>query len=77
MSSQALDKRIQEYLPLLGSEEKKSLLSVIRSFLSIRNEATGHISIEQYNKELDEAEAEYEKGDYITHEEMMKQVKKW
>jgi hypothetical protein len=38
---------------------------------------TTQITNEQYNKELDEAEAEFENGDYITHEEMIKQVKKW
>ena len=35
------------------------------------------ISIEQYNKEIDEAEAEFEKGDYVTHEEMVNKVKQW
>ncbi len=72
----ALDKQIQDYLPLLGSEEKKSLISVIRSFLSLKKEHE-NIDIEEYNKELDEAEAEYKNGDYVTHEDMKKQIKQW
>ena len=73
----ALDNEIQKYLPLLGDSEKKSLISVIKSFLSLRNEHTTSISIEEYNKELDSAEAAFEKGDYISHEELLKQVKRW
>ena len=41
------------------------------------NEDTGSISIEQYNKEIDEALAEVEAGNYITQEEMEKQAAKW
>ena len=73
--AQALDNEIQKYLPLLGDSEKKSLLGVIKSFLTLRNEASGTISIQDYNKELEAAEAEFEKGDYITHEEMIKKIK--
>ena len=35
------------------------------------------ITVEQYNQELQEAEAEYEKGQYVSHEELLKQIKKW
>ncbi len=37
----------------------------------------GRISIEQYNKELDEAELEIDRGDFITQEELKKQMKEW
>jgi hypothetical protein len=75
--AQALDNEIQKYLPLLGDSEKKSLLSVIKSFLTLRNEVSGTISIADYNKELEAAEAEFQKGDYISHEEMIKKIKQW
>ncbi len=35
------------------------------------------ISIEQYNRELDQAEAEIDRGEYITHEDFKKQMKSW
>lgn len=35
------------------------------------------ISLEQYNRELDEADAEIERGEFTSHEEVMKQVKDW
>jgi hypothetical protein len=61
----------------LGNSEKKSLLSVIKSFLSLRNESEAPASIEEYNKELEEAEGEFERGEYITHGEMLNKIKQW
>ena len=75
--SQVLDKQIAEHLSLLHDDEKKSILSVIKSFLSHRKETPERVSIEQYNKELDKAEAQFKSGNFITHEEMIKRVKKW
>lgn len=76
--AQALDKQILDYLPLLGSEEKKSLLSVIRSFLSLKEEeATERISIEQYNQELDAALTRTKSGEFFTQEEAERQASEW
>ncbi|MCF6308319.1 MAG: hypothetical protein L3J09_10210 [Flavobacteriaceae bacterium] len=35
------------------------------------------ISVEQYNKELDEAEARIENGEFYTQEEVEKMMEKW
>lgn len=40
-------------------------------------EENKRISIEQYNQELEEAQAEYENGDYLSHEEMIYKIKHW
>jgi len=34
-------------------------------------------TLEEYNNELREAEAEYEKGEYTTHDEFVKRIKNW
>lgn len=34
-------------------------------------------SIEQYNRDLEEAEVEIDQGECITHEELKKQMKSW
>jgi hypothetical protein len=73
----ALDRQILESLPLLGEEEKQSIIGVIKSFIHLKEDVSPRISIEEYNKELAEAEAEYEKGDYVSHEEMLKRIKQW
>ena len=35
------------------------------------------ISVERYNRELDEAEAEIDRGEFILHEDLKKQMKAW
>ena len=40
-------------------------------------ENKGRISIDQYNKEIEEAEAEMDRGIYHTHDDLKKQMKKW
>ena len=34
-------------------------------------------AIAQYNQELQEGEEEYEAGNFITHEEMVKLIRQW
>ncbi len=59
----------------LSYEQKDALIYLLQSF---RIEEPGQrISIEQYNKELDEAEAEFERGEVISHEEIKAMTKKW
>ena len=65
-----LDKELYSYFVQLNEAEKKSVLQLLKTFLHRRNEDTGRISIEQYNKEIDEALAEVEAGNFITQEEM-------
>ena len=72
-----LDKELYSYFVQLNEAEKKSVLQLLKTFLHRRNEDTGRISIEQYNKEIDEALAEVEAGNYITQKEMEKQAAKW
>jgi predicted transcriptional regulator len=35
------------------------------------------VSIKQYNKEIDEAMARIDKGEYTTHEELIKESESW
>jgi len=72
MSASSLDIELSQYWSKLTPVQKKSLLSVIKSF----TEKTGRISIEEYNQELAEAEEEYQAGNYITSEEMLQLIKK-
>lgn len=54
-----------------------SLLRTIKAVLHYGLKNEGQISIEQYNRELEEAEAEIDKGEFISHEELKKQMKAW
>jgi len=57
--------------------EDISLVRVLKSMLHYGMKNDGRISIEQYNKELEEADAEIEKGEFLTHEETLKEVRLW
>jgi len=77
MVTKSFDAEINKFLPLLGNDEKKSLLGVIKSFLNLRRNDAPGINIEEYNREIDEALAQVKAGNYITHEELEKEMEQW
>ncbi len=54
-----------------------SLLRAIKVMLHYGLKNEGNISVEQYNRELDEAEAEIDRGEIIAHDDLKKQMKEW
>ncbi|MDE3185329.1 MAG: hypothetical protein KGM16_18095 [Bacteroidota bacterium] len=73
-----LEKELHAYFVQLNDAEKKSVLLMLKTFLSGRGkEDIGNISIEQYNKDIDEALAEVTEGKFISQAEMEKQADKW
>lgn len=55
-----------------------SLLQALKHMIDFGlQKEEGHISIEQYNNELDEAEAEMDRGEFINHEDLKEEMKKW
>jgi hypothetical protein len=75
--SKALEQELFQYILQLDEAEKKSVLQMLKTFVKGREEKASRISIEQYNQELQEAEAEYERGEYTSHDEFVKQINKW
>lgn len=75
--TQAIDKQILQYLPLLGEAEKESILGVIKSFISLHHENRDRASIEQYSKEMDEALARVNGGESFTQDEVEKMASGW
>ena len=57
--------------------EDISLVSVLKSMLHYVLKNEGRITLEQYNRELEEADAEIEKGDFLTHEDSLKEIRSW
>ena len=72
-----LDQELYSYFIQLTEEEKKSVLQMLKTFLKGRKENPERITLEQYNKEIDEAMEEVKKGDVYTHEEVVKMAKDW
>ena len=72
-----LDKEMFNYFTRLNEAEKKSVVQMLKTFLNGREETSVRISIEQYNKEIDEAMKEIKDGEVYTHEEVVKMAKAW
>lgn len=61
----------------LEKVEDLSLLRAIKAVLHYGLQSEGIISIEQYNRELEEAEAGIERGEFVEHEEAVSRIKGW
>jgi predicted transcriptional regulator len=77
METTTLDQKMYNYFMQLNEAEKKSVVQMIKTFLQSRKVTPERISIEQYNKEIEESESEIERGESHTHEEVVKLSKQW
>ena len=75
--SKALERELVQYVLQLDETQKKSLLEMLKTFVKGQEKKSTRISIEQYNKEIDEAIARVEGGEYYTHEEVERMAKDW
>lgn len=73
----ALERELLQYIVQLNEAEKKSVLQMLKTFLKDREKKHSRISIEQYNKEIDEAVARVEAGEYYTNEDVERMAKEW
>ncbi|MDQ3109026.1 MAG: hypothetical protein M3R17_03940 [Bacteroidota bacterium] len=76
MTSSALKKQFDGYLPLLSVKQQALLLEMVKSLLNVDKE-TKRISKKQYNKEINEAVARIEKGNFVKHKDAIKELSKW
>ena len=73
----ALDREMYRYFTQLNDAEKKSVVELLKTFMKGRKNQSNHITIEQYNKELDEAMDRVGQGEYTTFEDLEKEMKSW
>ena len=64
-----------ELIEMLLNTKKETVLNKVRILLE--KEQPKRISLEQYNKEIDEAEARVENGEFYTQKEVEQMMKKW
>ena len=76
MATPSLSKEMLRYFTQLNAAEQKSVLQMIKTFLSSRKDEIKPVSLEEYNRELEKADAEIEDGNYVPHEEVMKRYLK-
>ena len=73
MTSSLIREKLVSYLKIADEKKVKAIYALLEEDI----EQEGHINIEQYNKELAEAEAEFINGDYISNTAMKKKIKQW
>ena len=76
MTAIAIKKQVDNYLPLLSAKQQTLVLEMIKSFLNVDNDVK-RISKKQYNKELNEAVSRIEKGNFVNHKDVLKELSKW
>lgn len=75
MAAPSLDNEFMQYWQKLSVVQKESLLQVAKNYVVPATE--GRISIEQYNKEIDEALAQVERGEVTSMEDLKKEMQSW
>ena len=72
MTAVAIREKLVSYMQVADDRKLKAIYILLED--DIKEE---RVSLEQYNIELDEAEAEFEKGEFISNEEMIAMAKTW
>ena len=76
METNILEEEIIEVWRTLTLSQKHSVIQLIHSFKEEEVEWPEE-EIEAYNKEIEEAEQQIARGEYITHQEVIKSFQKW
>jgi len=77
MAAPNIQQEMLQYFIQLSDKEKKSVLQMIKTFLQGKNQPPQRISIKQYNKEIDEAMARMNAGEFITQEVLEQDADQW
>ncbi len=76
MTTAAIKKQVDNYLPLLSTKQQTLVLEMIKGFLNVDSD-TKRISRKQYNKEITNAVTRIEKGNVVSHKNALKELSKW
>ncbi|MHA8081419.1 hypothetical protein VR610_09700 [Aquirufa regiilacus] len=73
MTTSAIKKQVDNYLPLLPKGQQTLVLEVIKSLVEEHN-TSERIDHAQYNKEIDAAVARMDAGDFVSHERALDEL---
>lgn len=77
MNVMDLQADIKWILKELKDVKDPTFIEAIKNMLKYRKKVSNRISIEQYNKELDESIADIGTGNYHTHDEVKAMIQQW
>ena len=73
MTTLAIRKKLSDYLQIADDKKVKAMYALLEDDIK----QFKNVSIDEYNKEIDEALAEANTSSYITQEQMEKQAARW
>jgi hypothetical protein len=76
MTTAAIKKQVDNYLPLLSEKQQTLILEMIKNFLNVDKD-TKRITRKHYNKEINDAVVRIEKGTSVSHKDALKALSKW
>ena len=76
MTSVAIKKQLNNYIPLLTNKQQALLLEMVKNILQVDN-SEKRISVKQYNKEIAEAEKQIASGKFISQADLEKESATW
>ena len=77
MAVSAVDKELIKYFTQLNELQKQSLLQMLKTFLKSGHEQRESVTMERYNKDLDEAMERMSRGEFTTLDELEKEMHSW
>ena len=75
MATTSLSDEMVKNFVQLNAAEQKSVLQMIKTFLSSKKIDTAPQTIEEYNAEIDEAVEGYKRGEFTTMAQLQKEMK--
>jgi len=75
MTTSAIKKQVDNYLPLLPKGQQTLVLEVIKSLIK-EVSSSNRIDKNQYNKEIDAAVARMDAGDFVSNEDALDELSK-
>ena len=70
MAALTMSEELLQYFTKLPEQNQREVISIVKNYVEDENERPQ--TIEEYNRELEEADAEIEAGNFVTHEEVVK-----
>jgi hypothetical protein len=77
MATSSLSKEMLRYFTQLNAAEQMSIFQMIKTLSMSRKDDFKPQTLEEYNRELEEADRRIEAGHFITQEDLEKEMKTW
>lgn len=76
MTTAAIKEQFDGHLPVWTNKQQELLLKIVKNFLNVDKDEK-RITRKQYNKEIIDAVARIEKGDFVKNKVALTELSKW